>query len=217
MDLALCLLANFYIFDILVLIPLIYISICVYYGLFKVKIFGLFGLYKYHQTDAPSLMFYSINFARVSAPISYNYLKILGLKNSCFEKIIGTMDEVPILGQANAYFFPMILIILILFNLFDVYKKILQALGLEQFDFSDNFDHQKINAGKGLLQKARNQWEKQFEIIKSQGQGNLEGYNNASSLRKHKALQNIGREYSSNKSQNYIIIKNSFISLYIFK
>ena len=58
------------------------------------------------------------------------------------------MDEIPILGKANTYFFPMILIILIIFNVFDVYKKILSTLGLKQFDFSDNFDHESIDAGK---------------------------------------------------------------------
>lgn len=76
-------------------------------------------------------MFFSINFARVTAPISYNYLKILNVKSSAFEKIIGAMDDVPILGSANTYFFPMILIMLILFNAFDVYTKILSSLGLK--------------------------------------------------------------------------------------
>lgn len=55
------------------------------------------------------------------------------------------MDDVPILGSANTYFFPMILIMLILFNTFDIYSKILSALGLKQFEFSDSFDDELID------------------------------------------------------------------------
>lgn len=89
----------------------------------------------------------------MTAPISFNYLKIIGVKGSAFEKVLGAMDDVPILGSANTYFFPMILIMLILFNAFDVYSKILSALGLKQFEFSDNFDDDRIEIGKQLVQK----------------------------------------------------------------
>lgn len=69
----------------------------------------------------------------------------MGVKESAFEKIIGAMDDVPILGSANTYFFPLILIMLIIFNAFDVYTKILSSLGLKQFEFSDNFDDERID------------------------------------------------------------------------
>lgn len=55
------------------------------------------------------------------------------------------MDDVPILGSANTYFFPMILIMLIICNAFDVYTKILSSLGLKQFEFSDTFDDERID------------------------------------------------------------------------
>jgi hypothetical protein len=38
------------------LIPLFYIAFCVFYGLFKMKLAGFYGLYKNH-TDGPSLIF----------------------------------------------------------------------------------------------------------------------------------------------------------------
>ncbi|KAL4503388.1 hypothetical protein ABPG72_000994 [Tetrahymena utriculariae] len=182
----------------LLLIPLLYITFCVYSSMFQVKLANLFGLYKYHQTDAPSLMFFSINFARVSAPISYNYLKILGVKDSAFERIIGAMDDVPILGSANTYFFPMILIMLILFNAFDVYSKILSSLGLKQFEFSDNFDDERIDQGKQLIQRARNSWAKKFDKMKQSSPSQYAGYNTASSLRENEQIKNFGRGYGNN-------------------
>jgi hypothetical protein len=57
-----------------VLMPLTYISFGAYYGLFHIRLAGLYGLYDHHHTDAPSLMFGSINFSRVSFPLAYNFL-----------------------------------------------------------------------------------------------------------------------------------------------
>ena len=44
---------------------------------------------------------------------------------------MGNIDIVPVIGGASTYFFPIILVILILFNVFDFYKKILTAIGLK--------------------------------------------------------------------------------------
>jgi hypothetical protein len=37
--------------------------------MFRIKIAGCYGLYDDHQTDAPSLLFATINFSRVAAPL----------------------------------------------------------------------------------------------------------------------------------------------------
>lgn len=41
------------------------------------------------------------------------------------------MDVVPVLGSAGSFFFPIVLVILSLFNAFDIYKRILSAIGLK--------------------------------------------------------------------------------------
>jgi len=41
------------------LVPLFYISLCVFYGLFKLKLAGYYALYKEH-TDAPTLIFHAL-------------------------------------------------------------------------------------------------------------------------------------------------------------
>lgn len=41
------------------LVPLFYISFCVFYGLFKLKLAGYYALYKEH-TDAPTLIFHAL-------------------------------------------------------------------------------------------------------------------------------------------------------------
>ncbi|CAD8081364.1 unnamed protein product [Paramecium primaurelia] len=59
---------------------LFYISFCVYYGMFRIKIAGCYGLYDDHQTDASSLLFSTINFSIVAAPLCQNFLNMLRVK-----------------------------------------------------------------------------------------------------------------------------------------
>ncbi len=58
------------------------------------------------------------------------------------------MNVNPIFGSASTYFFPIVLVLLALFNVLDIYKKVLSAFGLKQFEFSEDFDDEKIVEGK---------------------------------------------------------------------
>ncbi len=51
---------GFFSIQFFALIPLTYITLCVYYSLFNVKLAGFFGFYNDHNTDAPSLLFGSM-------------------------------------------------------------------------------------------------------------------------------------------------------------
>jgi len=66
---------------------------------------------------------------------------------------MGRMDTeiLKIFGSAANFFFPIILIFMTLINFFDVYKKILSAFGLKQFEFSEEFNDSLIEEGKFLL------------------------------------------------------------------
>jgi len=44
---------------------------------------------------------------------------------------------------------------LCLFNLLDIYKRILSAFGLQQFEFNDDFNDEKIEEGATLLEKGK--------------------------------------------------------------
>lgn len=42
------------------LVPMVYIAVCTFYGLFHIKFAGLYGFYAHQHTDSPSLMFGSM-------------------------------------------------------------------------------------------------------------------------------------------------------------
>lgn len=139
--------ASYWETQLVIFIPLTYITFCVYYGLFHMKIGGLFGFYKNHHTDGTSLMFGSINFLRVSAPICYNFLKIIDIQKSAFNSVMGQLD---IFSMVNVVF-PILLIILSCFNAFDIYKKIMSIFGFTQFSFSSDFSDEGIDDGRKII------------------------------------------------------------------
>lgn len=66
---------------------------------------------------------------------------------------MGDIDIVPIFGKGFTLFFPLILIILCLLILFNIHGKVLNIIGLKQFQFTDNFADDRIEEGKKLLQE----------------------------------------------------------------
>ena len=61
----------------------IYVAYIVTHTIFRIKIYKVFSLHRGHST-ASSLIFTSINLARVSYPLCFNYLQITGMPKSSF-------------------------------------------------------------------------------------------------------------------------------------
>jgi len=147
---------GFYKSQIFCLLPLCYISLCVYSALFNMKLAGLYGLYPHHQTDAASLVFASINFSRVSSPMVFNFLQMLKLKGTAFNQVMGEVD----FAFSFTTYFPLFLIFLIFCNAFDIYGRMLGWLGLNSFKFDEEFTDERLEEGKKLIYRARNNKER---------------------------------------------------------
>jgi len=137
--------------QVVCLVPLLYISLCVYTSLFQMKLGGIYGLYSGKHTDAASLVFSSVNFTRVSTPLVFNFLQMVKVQNTAFIEIMGQAR----FATSFTQYCPLLLIVLILCNSFDVYGRVLSWIGLSRFKFSENFNDDKIEEGRLLLQKAR--------------------------------------------------------------
>ncbi|KAL4502427.1 hypothetical protein ABPG72_012014 [Tetrahymena utriculariae] len=161
--------------QILILIPLLYISFCSYYGLFHIQFSGFYCFFKHHNTDAPSLLFGSINFSRVSAPLCYNFLQMMRIQNTSCEQVIGKFDT-SVFGSFSAFFFPVVLIIFTLFNFFDIYDFVVEKFNLQQLEFSHQPIQSDIDEGKKILYKARLHRERKFLTKQSTDLRNFNGY-----------------------------------------
>lgn len=72
------------------------------------------------------------NCSRITTPLNYNFLQIINDNDTSFVKAMG---ETPLLGKSLQIIYPILIIILIIFNAFDVYSRICKRIGLHKFQF----------------------------------------------------------------------------------
>lgn len=150
--------------QILCLIPLLYILLCTQFGLFNLKLPGWYGLYPNNHTDSSNMAWSAFYLARLTAPLSYNFLLFLKIKKTVFSDFMHIIDIVPIVGSDFAMFFPLLLIVFCAMNYFNIYGKFLNALGMNQLSFSGSYCEEKLQEGKSLIQRSRSERERKAGV-----------------------------------------------------
>jgi len=149
-----------FLFQIAALIPLVYMSICVYSSLFKLSAFGPFCLRGNMQSSGVALAFNAQLLVRLQFPLGYNFLLMLkydASSLSAFQDFMGVMSVVPLFGQAFSVYAPLLIIALCIVTLFNIYPRLLSLLGVQHEDAvlvgdSETMDA-KVNEGITLLRK----------------------------------------------------------------
>ena len=127
-------------FNVASWILLSYLSACVYFGLFNIKFTSYYELHPNKQTDSFSLIFSANFITKLAAPMCVNFLKIMHIEGTAFHRMIGAMDPIPLVGEQFQKIFPAALVILCIFNVFDVWSKLMKCIGLDEFSFIDIYD-----------------------------------------------------------------------------
>ncbi|CAD8176346.1 unnamed protein product [Paramecium pentaurelia] len=147
---------RYYLTELILLLPLLYMMFCTYYGLFAMKISGLISFNKHHHTDAPSLMFGSINFARVSFPLCFNFIQITDIledQTTSFSETVGNLAE-SLFVQSYKTILPLMLLIMCFFNLFNIGDKLMRTIGLGQYAQQERIQGMSLE-GKKIIEKER--------------------------------------------------------------
>eukprot|EP00347_Sterkiella_histriomuscorum_P007168 403349999 len=142
-------------FNIFSSVMLLYLTTCVYFGLFNIKFTAYYELHSNNQTDSFSLL-YSANFlTKLAAPLCVNFLKLLHIEGTAFHRMIGAMDPIPLIGEQFQKIFPATLLLLVFFNAFDLWSKMMKCMGLDEFSFTEIYDEEKVADGKQLCKIER--------------------------------------------------------------
>lgn len=146
--------------QLICLVPLLYIVFSTYIPLFQLKLKGGYGLYKNNHTDPANLIWSACFMARLIPALSFNFILLLKVKDTQFSKVMKVIDLVPYIGIGFAEFFPLLLIVFCLLNAFDIHTRLMFAIGLGQFTFSEVLETQRIVEGQTLIAQARLEREK---------------------------------------------------------
>ena len=127
-----------------------YISIVCYFGIFYLRIFGFYGFWKKH-TDGETMLNSGLILTIMTPSLCYNFLFLIfgandELKKLSFYKVkifliylkvMGDLNSASILGYDVPKYLPLVLLLMLFLNLFNLYKRILRLFGWEVFDFNN--------------------------------------------------------------------------------
>lgn len=143
--------------NVMVLLPLIFIFLTSLYGLFNLKIYGIYHISKSQNTDSSSLLFLTSFICKIGYPLCLNFVYILKMRTNrtSLETMLGVMDLFPVFGNNFALFYPTILILFILFNIFDVYGKLSNFMGFSTYGFKTEENDEIFEDGLDKLNNSK--------------------------------------------------------------
>ncbi len=114
--------------QIICFVMLSYMCAVSYIGVFSIRIYSFLALHPRYKTNTRSLLQAALILARLCAPLCFNFLFLAKLTDSDtpkteFVKFMGTMKVVPIFGTSFFMYFPIILILIVLSNFFNVWSE----------------------------------------------------------------------------------------------
>ena len=141
-------------------VPLLYVIVCSYWSLFQFHIFRYYRLISGQHSDANSLLFSAAYLSRIAAPLALNFIHVLKLEGTTFQKVMSSMEKIPIIGKAlfNEYA-PIALVIVCAFFLFNVPGRILWCCECSKHYYHDpGLNDAEIEYGKVIVSDERNLW-----------------------------------------------------------
>ena len=145
---------NVMILHIVLFVQIIYLLSMSLYTLFKLKISGYFGMYSHRQTDAVSLIFFSNNICRIVFPLCLNIIMMSNHgeneNKTILEKTFSINVQNKVFNTFNN-FSPIILILCVLINGFNVFTKLGKCFGLDNFYIESEKRDNDIEEGHEFL------------------------------------------------------------------
>lgn len=120
------------------LIPLLYISVCVYWSLLKATMFTSYKLNDHRLTSAMGMVFIAQNFIRMQFALCYNFLLMFKYSDDCdstaFSLLMSNMETVPFFGSGFSLYAPLLVIMFSVSTYYNLYPRLLSWIGLEHED-----------------------------------------------------------------------------------
>ncbi|KAJ3126929.1 LMBR1 domain-containing protein 2 [Nowakowskiella sp. JEL0407] len=136
----------------------LYMCVCAYSSLFKVKIFDIYELVPQHHSDEGSLLFIGAYLCRLTFPICYNFLNMVGDdENSVFAKYQGkNVNLAPLLGEGYNRWLPMVILVYCILTLLNLHGRILRLFKMKNYFYeSISSQDEDTEEGRNILDQAR--------------------------------------------------------------
>lgn len=126
-------------------------------SLTRLKIFNMYHLVP-HNSDPVSACFYTTYIARLTIPLSYNFITLFVSRNSIFESWFGKSIHLTGLFNSMNNWIPRFVLIPVLLTVFNVYDKLKKKMGLtsDMYDSWAVFDDDENGEPNGDIENLSN-------------------------------------------------------------
>ncbi|XP_032874137.1 LOW QUALITY PROTEIN: G-protein coupled receptor-associated protein LMBRD2 [Amblyraja radiata] len=152
------------------LLALLFLSTCVYWTVFRIRVFNYYYLAPHHQTDAYSLLFSGMLFCRLTPPLCLNFLGLIHMdsaishqahEQAAYTSIMGSMRVISFIADGFYIYYPMLVLILCIATYFSLGTRCLNLLGFQQFMGDNEMTSDLVDEGKELIKREKRKRQRQ--------------------------------------------------------
>ena len=165
---------NLILLHIISFLEIIFLFYLSFYTVFKMKISFLCKIYRNKQTDSLSILYVCKIMSRIGFSICINFCQITNLRDLIINKNYGTgrmidsentgLNEAYEIYQLCLFFFPLIIIVLVILNLFNIISRIGNCMGFNSFIIKNEDTENDIIDGENILKEINEKFSGDFDI-----------------------------------------------------
>lgn len=150
-------------------VSILFMCVCVYSTVFRIRFFNYYYLVPHHQTDAYSLQFSGMLFCRLTPPLCLNFLGLIHMDSAIshqdriqtsYTSIMGSMHLLSFISDGFYIYYPMLVLFLCFATAYNLGSRCLNLLGFHQYITDDDLISDLVDEGRELMRRERRKRQK---------------------------------------------------------
>ncbi|XP_054466966.1 G-protein coupled receptor-associated protein LMBRD2B-like [Anoplopoma fimbria] len=160
---------NYICIEMVCFVSILFLCVCVYSTVFRIRVFNYYYLVPHHQTDAYSLQFSGMLFCRLTPPLCLNFLGLIHMDSAIshqdriqtsYTSIMGSMRVLYFISDGFYIYYPMLVLLLCFATFYSLGSRCLNLLGFHQYITDDHLTSDLVDEGKELIRRERRKRQK---------------------------------------------------------
>uniref|UniRef100_A0A8C7VAF4 LMBR1 domain containing 2a n=1 Tax=Oncorhynchus mykiss TaxID=8022 RepID=A0A8C7VAF4_ONCMY len=163
---------NYLYIEMACFLTILFLCVCVYSTVFRIRVFNYYYLVPHHQTDAYSLLFSGMLFCRLTPPLCLNFLGLIHMDASishqqrietAYTTIMGSMRLLSFIADGFYIYYPMLIVLLCIATYCSLGTRCLNLLGFPQYiSQSDDLTSELVEEGRELIRRGTIGWRERY-------------------------------------------------------
>uniref|UniRef100_H3DED4 LMBR1 domain containing 2 n=1 Tax=Tetraodon nigroviridis TaxID=99883 RepID=H3DED4_TETNG len=155
---------NYICIEVVCFVTILFLCVCTYSTVFRIRFFNYYYLVPHHQTDAYSLQFSAMLFCRLTPPLCLNFLGLIHMDSAVshqdriqtsYTSIMGSMRVLSFISDGFYIYYPMLVLLLCFATIYSLGSRCLNLLGFHQYITDDELTSDLVDEGRVLTRIER--------------------------------------------------------------